>query len=188
RVCDLALTRANEEGIKQTEVQSLVTRKQKARDAYLKTESKVLSRMNLSTNVIELQDAWVAIRYVNGSGDLSLEIESINYGDRYLLKRDGRVEKEVTIPVLEYLMPACIDSDEKTQMDYQVLQRATKLLEALTSYEAPQDDIDPGAVLDSEVGTGTTSVSKHSATRYVQRVLKIGANNEAVAEEHRRDN
>lgn len=209
-----AIKLAKSKGWDEKGLQPLVQSKIKLLEQIKQGSNKLLRGMQLSNNIIDLPEGWHGVRYVNSSGDEKLKLEFVNKSDIPILKRDCRHERELSETDLETLVPGCIDELLLSKYKADLLVRAEGVLakhfcipsigevidDGVISFEAEQSEY-VGRVLDEvtttedsleslDVGAATpkTTISIHAGTRYVQRKLEIGVNNDIMAEDYYRRN
>jgi hypothetical protein len=178
-----AIRLAKNNGINEKLIKPMMLDKQKYKKICANNIEKVLRGMQLSTNVVQIEDGWYAIRYVNNNHDTMVKIDILRSEDVYLLRRDARHERELSRDQLDTLLPGLID-EEALELYKQKL--ATRAVELVFEYTNVYVDESNSPIDDNSAMEEVTTVSTHAGRRWVQRV--IGIKNETEAEEYRRAN
>lgn len=173
-----AIKIAKAQGADAKAIRTLIQLKDNVKANRLANDNKLLKAMPLATNVVNLEGSWYAVRYTNEKNDLTISVEILNDKDVPILQRDGRSERELSQRDLNTLVPGCIDEAMLEMYKQSVVHKANEYVYDYCSILVEQESV-------IEVVRPTT-VSAHSGMRYVQRKLRIGVNNESVAEDYRR--
>lgn len=209
-----AIKLAKSKGWEEKSLQPLVQLKIKLLEQIKQGSNKLLRGMQLSNNIIELPEGWHGVRYVTSAGDEKLKLEFVNKGDIPILKRDCRHERELSETDLDTLVPGCIDELVLSKYKADLLVRAEEVLakhfqipnigevvcggaeqsdtiqrvfeEVVVTGELNSSELID--VVESGAATPKTTISIHAGTRYVQRKLEIGVNNDIMAEDYYRRN
>ncbi len=183
-----AIRLAKENDLEEKDIRALLATKRDLKTKYANNVSEALSRMSLSQNVLPLGGSWYGIRYISDKGEMSLEIEILNSKDLHVVQRDGRHERELNRKELNTFTPGIINESELEMYKQTIRSKAHALLLEQT-----------GIAFNVEVGESEllvqedyeleqpVNVSAHAGVRYVQRVLKLWTNNDAKAEQYRKD-
>jgi hypothetical protein len=166
-------------GLDEKQIQTLVVMKQQLADGMRKDTQKIVKSMTLSDNIVALSGGWYGVRYTNDKGEISLKLDILNESDLSFLRRDGRVEQELTQKAVHQLIPGCINEAQLEIYKQLLLVRAREILHDYAGLQI--EDTEATSSTDGEC-----TVSSHAGMRWVQRMLRIGVHNEAVAEEYRR--
>jgi hypothetical protein len=139
---------------------------------------RILENMTLSSNVQPIQgrEPWCIVRYIDSKADTFVGIYPIPEKELYLLKRDGRVEKELSSNTLSILMPGIEDIGAKEARSAEILGKSHRMLglpEVIKEVE-PVEEESPSVM------------SYHSGLRWVQRVK--GIPDEFKAKDYLREN
>lgn len=178
-----AIRIAKNSGIDEKRIKPILLEKQKYKKICATNNDKVMRAMPLSTNVMQLEDGWHAIRYINKDADLMLKIDIIKPDDAYLLKRDARHERELSREQLDTLLPSLIDEEALELYKQKLATRAAQLLYEYTGFEVIAVDMEE-VDNPNEPQPEITMASAHAGKRWVQRIM--GIKSDAEAEEYRR--
>lgn len=184
---------AKAEELDGNQLKPLTMAKQKYKKVCAQNTHDLLRSMPLNTNVINMRDNWHAVRYVDTKGNIHLITDLLKPDEVYLIKRDGRNERELSRNDYENLVPAMRDDDALEAYKLQLQADAWVLLgeelgidvpDALYEDEQQLEESIEEAELPEEDKPITASL--HALLRWIQRI--IGVTNEAKAEMYRRNN
>jgi hypothetical protein len=179
-----AIKIAKANGLDDKQIKPLVLLKQEMKTKCHKNSETLLKRMALGENLVHMKESWYSIRHTNDKGDITLKQECLKAEDIYILRRDGRHERELNRIELDNFLPA-ITNDEALELYKQSIRaEGHNLIRVHTgvSIESAdsQDNIE-GVDQDKPI-----TVSSHAGMRWVQRVNQYALKDEKKAEDYRR--
>jgi hypothetical protein len=166
-------------GIKDEEMQTILSKKHKLKNSYLASVTKLLRGMNLHSNILKISDGWYGVRWMDEKGNLDLKIDFLREHDICLLERDGRTQRELSRSEMDTLLPGMIDEDRLEQFKKDIKSKGIKMLDTeefkavlgCRIYSIPVEEGVEQVV--GGIDLHNPKVSAHAGLRWVQRKLKV---------------